>query len=54
MGFGPRKGGGVVTKWALLALGESKCRTEFVSEMGIGACFAGECAWCYWGRGVLN
>lgn len=43
MGFGPRKGSGMVTKWASLVLGESNCRTEFVSELGIGACFAGAC-----------
>lgn len=41
MGFGPRKGGGVVTKWASPVLGESNCRAEFVSEMGLGVCFAG-------------
>ena len=55
MGFGPRKGGGVVTKWASPVWGESNCRTEFVAELGIGTCFAGACVCVVpLGEGVLN
>lgn len=50
MGFAPRKGGGMVTKWALPGCEESNCRTEFVSELVSGFAGASVCVVPLWGE----